>query len=141
MYKKVIIKDSVVVKKYRYANYKETDLLHTFLDNLYSGNLKKSKSILNKMSYTKFEFLKNNLIRINDEKTVKSNSEEIKNELINSDICFSIYNPELKYNYYLKNLFEIKRATSKLKKENIRYAYFFEVSMEISPIFKTKIKI
>lgn len=136
-----IINDSIKTFPREFAGYQETDLLHTFLDNMYCHRYKKAKSILKKLKYTKIEFLKDNYVRINGENIIKTKSKQFEAELKNSDICFSVYNPNLRYKDYLNNLYIVSKLVKKYRGQKMKSAYFFEVSGEINSILINEIKI
>lgn len=136
-----ILNDSIKSIPYEFADYQESDLIHGFLDNLYSHRYQKAKLILRKLNYIKIKFLKNNYVRINDDKKVKITSKEFETEVTKSDICFSVYTPNLIYKEYLNNVNLLYKLIKKNRDKEIKSPYFFEVSKEINAVLINEIKI
>ncbi|WP_417873740.1 hypothetical protein [Xanthomarina gelatinilytica] len=130
--------DSIRLKPYSFAGYREKDTLERFLDNLYSKRFKKADSILKKMNYNKIIFLKNDSIQMNNKKFAHTEINNMYNEVKGLNICFISFSPDLLYKDYLKNISTIKKVTLLRHQYKKEKPYFFHISGELQKVLDNK---
>ncbi|MFN0728630.1 hypothetical protein [Polaribacter gochangensis] len=126
---------------YKYSDYLNPELYESYLDNLYAKRFKKSDSVLNKMKYKKIEFLKNDSISINKVRISHNNVKRIYEEIKNEDICFVLYQPNLLYKDYIKNILVLREIGLLRKNNNKQNPFIFPISGSLQTVLdQEKIK-